>query len=247
MERIVYQQMAAIENQHWWFVARRQILAAVLSRLNLPPQAGILEAGCGTGGNLDGLGQFGRVAAFEPDREAREHACRGRNPGQYDIRAGCLPDAVPFATAAFDLVVALDVLEHLDDDRRCLTVLRQHLKPGGWGLFTVPAFPSLWSRHDELHHHRRRYRKIELTAALLAAGFQHPEVTYFNTLLFPIIAGARLIQNRLGDHAGRDDQLPAALINRILTGIFASERHFIRRIPLPFGVSLLATARNPPG
>lgn len=236
--------MAAIENQHWWFVARRQIIASALHRLPLPPQARILEAGCGTGGNLNLLGQFGSVAAFEPDLEARQHARRDRDPTRYDIRDGHLPDVIPFEPGVFDLVVALDVLEHLDDDRGCLAALRRYLQPGGWGLFTVPAFPFLWSRHDDLHHHRQRYRKAQLATVLADAGFEAPNVSYFNTLLFPVIAGVRLSKNLLGDRAGRDDQIPTEPVNRILTWIFATERHLISRVTLPFGISLLATARN---
>lgn len=242
MDREVYARMGAVEDRHWWFVARRRILAAVLERIvALPPGARLLEAGCGTGGNLSMLERFGEVAAFEPDGEARRIAMQGRCT---DVRVGRLPGPVPFDEGAFDLVAALDVLEHIDDDTASLRALHDQLRPGGWLLLTVPAFAFLWSRHDELHHHKRRYRKAALVRQVRAAGFTPVEVTYFNTLLFPLIAGVRMLKKLFGIEGGAEDALPPAPVNRLLQAVFACERWLVGRVPMPAGVSILMVARR---
>lgn len=241
MDPQVYSRMAAVEDRHWWFVARRRILTSVLSRyVALPAGARLLEAGCGTGGNLAMLGRFGQVAAFEPDATARQLASRKAG---VEVRDGLLPDPVPFEDGSFDLVAALDVLEHLDDDLNSLKALRKRLRPGGWVLMTVPAFPFLWSRHDESHHHKRRYRKTALKQVVREAGLEPVKVTYFNTLLFPLVVAVRLAKTLLGREEG-DDALPPGPLNRLLEGIFGIERHLVGRIGLPAGVSLLVLARN---
>jgi SAM-dependent methyltransferase len=241
METEVYEQMAAIENEHWWFIARRKILTTILTRLPLPPNARILEAGCGTGGNLVMLARFGQVAAFEPDARAREYTSE---KGNHNVLYGSLPWDIPFPENTFDLVVALDVLEHLEDDETALKALRQHLKTDGWGLFTVPAFPFLWSRHDDRHHHKRRYNKIELVKKITRAGFTIHFASYFNTILFPLIAGIRLIRNRLGIEGPTDDTMPISVLNQILKLIFSSEQYLIKKTSLPVGVSLLMVVSN---
>ncbi|MGH6946755.1 MAG: class I SAM-dependent methyltransferase [Kiloniellales bacterium] len=243
MDRHVYARMAAVEGRHWWFVARRRILADALRHLvALPEGIRILEAGCGTGGNLGMLAEFGEVHAFEPNDEAREYA---RRTGGYDIRPGMLPDQIPFDCCSYELVAALDILEHVDDDVESLRQLLRQLRPGGWAVVTVPAFTFLWSRHDELHHHKRRYRKSELRAKLRDAGFAGIQVNYFNTILFPLVVAMRSFKKLL--RADNDDSaLPtSALLNKVLCIVLASERFLVRRLPLPFGVSLLAVARRP--
>jgi SAM-dependent methyltransferase len=243
MDRQVYARMAELEDRHWWFVARRRILSETLRRhAALPAGARVLEAGCGTGGNLPMLARFGTVACFEPDDEARALA---RRQGTFDIRDGALPDAIPFDSESFDLVVALDVLEHVADDAGSLSALGARLRPGGWSLLTVPALPFLWSRHDVSHHHYRRYVKSQLSGLTRAAGLVPVRATYFNSLLFPAVAAVRFVKAGIGGRAREDDTLPPQGVNRLLTALFASERHVVGRVPLPVGVSLLMLARKP--
>ena len=242
MERRVYARMGEVEDRHWWFVARRRILAAVLERSALLPRpARVLEAGCGTGGNLGMLSRFGAVRAFEPDTEARGKAAR-RN--HCEISDGALPGRVPFAGERFDLVAVLDVLEHLDDDEAALRALAERLQPGGLILVSVPAYAFLWSRHDVAHHHKRRYTRASLLAVARAAGFEPVSVSYFNTLLFPLIVVRRML-GRLFALKGDDDAMPPLWLNRLLGAVFAFERRLVGRWRLPFGVSLLMLARKP--
>ena len=242
MEPEVYARMAELEQDHWWFVARRAILVEVLTRLvDLPPTARVLEAGCGTGGNLVMLSRFGEVCAFEPTAQARRMA---RGKGAFDVREGRLPDEIPFEPGGFDLVAALDVLEHVDEDLESMRALSNQLRPGGWALITVPAFSFLWSEHDARHRHKRRYGRDELVERIMAAGLSPVFVTFFNSFLFPVIAGIRLVKNALRITDVEDDKMPAPLVNRALNSVFASERHLVGRVPLPMGVSLLVIARK---
>lgn len=240
MDARIYAEMAALEERHWWFAARRKILDKLISTLPLPADARILEAGCGSGGNLAMLARHGRVYGMETNAQALEFAAA---KGTAQIAAGRLPAPIPFADQKFDLIALLDVLEHLDDDAAALNALRARLKPGGWLLVTVPAYPFLWSRHDELHHHKRRYVARDLRAVIEAAGYRVQYLSYFNTWLFPLIAAARLARAGSG-HSG-DLTMPNRFANALLTQIFSSERMLLGRIVLPFGVSLLALARNP--
>ena len=241
MDQHIYVEMAALEERHWWFVARRKILSTLLSSLPLPLNAQILEAGCGTGGNLAMLTRHGQVYGMEENAQAIELSSA---KGASLIAQGRLPSAIPFEGKKFDLIALLDVLEHLDEDDASLRALRTRLKPGGWLLITVPAFPFLWSHHDELHHHKRRYVATDLRALIKGAGYQIHYLSYFNTWLFPLIAAARLMKGSGGSRSG-DLSMPNKFVNTLLKTIFASERWLLGRIAFPFGVSLVVLAQNP--
>ncbi len=244
MEREAYSRLDQLEGEHWWFKARRTILNEVLNSL----RAGrtglrVLEAGCGTGGNLRMLNRVGKVSAFEPDTGALRLA---RSKSGCEIRMGHLPEGIPYQEGRFDIVVALDVIEHVSHDAESLSALRAQLKPGGRLVITVPALPWLWSRRDVHQHHKRRYTRTTLEHTLQQAGLKPVTLTYFNMLLFPLIAAVRAAKSMAGKAPESDDALPPEPLNRLLHIVFASERHLIGRVPMPIGVSLLAVAEAVP-
>jgi len=243
MERAAYALMASHEDRHWWFTGRRAVIGALLDRLELPANPLILEAGCGTGGNLGMLERRGHVSAFEPFDEATDSA-RDRHP-RADVRIGRLPDDLPFAEASFDLVAALDVLEHCDDDSASLAALVRLVKPGGAIVVTVPAHQRLWGSHDRRLHHRRRYGRAELRRLATDAGADIEFETAFNTVLAPIAVVYRLMENLVGIELGNQERMPTPIVNRILGGLFGLERQWIARAAVPFGLSYGFILRRP--
>ena len=241
MERAVFDRMAELDQDHWWFLARGRILETAIRRVVRPPhKARILEVGCGTGHNLAMLKTFGKVEASELDRCARALANK-RLPR--NVKEARLPDLSMFERNAYDLVALLDVLEHVPDDLASLRAIQKRLKPGAALLLTVPANPWMWSAHDAAHHHFRRYTKKQLQELLVRAGFEVQFLSYFNSLLFPLIAAAR-IGSKIVRRDSADDSLPSAPINAVLEKIFGLEARFIDRVPMPFGVSLVAVVRR---
>ncbi len=255
MDDRLHAQLRDVGDAHWWYEGRRRIIRAELEALFAPdPERRILELGCGSGSMLTTLARFGRVDALEPNADAVAH-CRSAYGQVATVTEGQVPHDVP-SDGTFDLVVAFDVLEHLQDDVGALEAVVRSLHPGGWFVATVPAFPSLWGRQDVLSHHHRRYRSATLSAAAERGGLLVERLTYFNTLLFPPIAGIRLA-TRLKNAVVRSRSAPAgsdletgpsgAAATAVLTRVFGAERHLLRRADLPFGVSLLLVTRRPGG
>jgi SAM-dependent methyltransferase len=234
-----------LEEWHWWFRGRQRILETVLRReLGGRPSLAIASLGCGPAEGLAWLqplaAPHGRVIGVD----AEPLHARRLAPGLECI-VGRI-EAVPLATKSWDAVLALDVLEHLDDDTAGLREAARLVKPGGLLLVTVPALPSLWGGQDVVSHHRRRYTKPTFGQVFERAGLPAPRVTYFNTLLFPPVAAVRWVRRALGQanrpRSDFDDTQPG-LVNSILTSVFTAEQHLVPRFSLPVGVSLLATLR----
>jgi len=242
VKREAFHEMFSAEDQHWWFVARRTIMAKILRSFSPGKVGTILEIGCGTGGNLAMLSRFGAVCGMELDDEARALA---ESRKICPVQKGSLPDAIPRGQN-FDLICLLDVLEHITDDLGALKAVGNKLAPGGKFLLTVPAYKFMWSAHDVELGHKRRYRRRELSALCQQAGFTVRYSTYFNTFLFPVIAGTRLVGRLGGGGGGTDVAMPPEMLNRLLAKIFAVERFLLPAISLPFGVSLLVVAENAP-
>jgi len=243
MDRIVYDRMAAHDSTHWWYRARRDILADYLGRYGAVPKgAKILEIGCGTGHNLPMLGAFGDVDAIEIDPAAREIAsARLGKP----VGASPLPDLTGVAPGSYDLVAVLDVVEHIDDDVGALKAMARVLKPGGKILITVPAHQWMWSAHDVVNHHKRRYSKGTLLAALEKAGLKWRKLRWFNSLLFPVAVAARFAGKLMGKDDS-DDSPPPAVLNKAFETIFGLERHLLGRLPMPPGLSIIVLAEPKP-
>ncbi|AKG23003.1 class I SAM-dependent methyltransferase [Calothrix sp. 336/3] len=245
MEKDFYLQYAATEDKHWWFVGRRCIIDQRISQIKLPNHPQILEVGCGTGGNLQMLANHGELAAMELD----ESACHLANQrGVTPVKLGSLPDNIPF-NQQFHLILMLDVLEHLDDDLAALQAIFSRLKPGGKLLITVPAYQFLWSQHDVINHHKRRYVMRSLARVVKNAGYVIEYRSYFNTFLFPVVAIIRWLKNILDiqDNPSQTSELtiPRKPINQLLSHLFASEGYLMKLFPLPFGVSILMVAEKP--
>lgn len=239
MDPSAYSDMARDQDFHWWYRGRRRILYEYIKRLDLGRDPKILEIGCGPGGNVPLLKEFGEVYLMEMDHFSCEFVKRKFG---LDVREGHLPDNIPFKDTFFDLICMFDVLEHIKEDSEALRALKGHLNQGGMILLTVPAYQWLFGRHDEVLHHYRRYNIDKLGAILEKEGYEITFWSHFNTFLFPLIAFVRLIERWLGSgkpSAGTQN----SCINFFLWKIFSAERFILKYIKFRFGVSIVIAAR----
>jgi SAM-dependent methyltransferase len=241
MDRSEIEAILAGDESHWWYRGRRRVLHAELDRVALGSDARILDAGCGSGRMLDELSLRGRVIGVDDNANAvaatrrRGHAARR-----------CAVERMPFADASFDLVTCLDVIEHTPDDRLTLHELRRVTRPGGTLVVTVPAYQALWSAHDVVNGHYRRYRMSGLRAAAQEAGWCHVRDSYFNALLLGPAAVVRLTRRRAGVDKGRSELgLTPGWLNGLLEWPLRVEAAMLRGgARLPFGLSLMAVFAN---
>lgn len=245
MENNVYDLTFEMEETYWWYAGRRTILLDRIQSLVSPGVGGkprILEFGCGTGITLARLSEWAEAFGIDASSRALAYCMkRGlKNLHWIDPRKPFEPEN-PFLEP-FDIILLLDVLEHVEDEISLLKMLRSWLKPGGSLLVTVPAFPLLWSGEDVVSHHLRRYRKNELIEVLHHSGFHIQRVSYFNFILFPlqiaVIGWNRWFRTQSLQQSNVRSLPPA--FNAILTSIFTWEKYFLTKINLPIGGSILA-------
>lgn len=236
MEERVYAQLYAMEDSHWWFRGRRAVIWALLNDTTLPRGTRWLDAGCGTGRNLVEYGGLGEGFGVDPSSQAVAF-CHQR--GLSNVQQAGL-EALPFSDDEFGLLMALDVLEHIERDDRALAELRRVTQPEGRLLITVPAYQWLWSQHDETHHHHRRYTLSRLRDTVAASGWTVCRATYFNSTWLAPIAAVRTLTGRKNQTATRSDyELAPGMLNRALELPMRAEARLIARgAVLPAGVSV---------
>lgn len=236
--------MLAHDEHHWWYRGRRQVLRATLDRVALPAGARLLDAGCGSGRTLDELLRYGDVSGVDVSPDAVRCS---RDRGHRDVRVARI-EQLDFADGAFDVVTCMDVIEHTPDDVRSLRELRRVTRPGGVVVLTVPAHPLLWSTHDEVNLHYRRYTRRSLTCLAGDASMELVGDTYFNSVLLTPAAIVRWTQRLRRAGSGRSDlERTPRVLNRMLELPLAAEARLIARgARIPAGLSLLCVLRRPP-
>ncbi|HKP52861.1 MAG TPA: class I SAM-dependent methyltransferase [Chloroflexia bacterium] len=255
MRHDLYYDLYTKEQDYWWHVGKRAIVYGLLDRFGRKGKAAgrrALDLGCGTGLNLDHLSKLAQPVGTDYYEEALQF-CRERGHTML-----CKADAaeLPFGEGVFDIITALDVVEHLDDDVTALCELRRVLRPGGVAVISVPAYPVLWTYWDDILGHRRRYTTRTLRAAVEKAGLEVLKVSYSNTLtLFPA-TGVRILKVLLhrASETRREPRVPESdfvpipeWLNRALIAYYRLEAWALRRVNLPFGLSVVCVARRKRG
>ena len=243
MKEHTYPIMFRIEQSHWWYTGRRKILTSFVEdicRRVTDRRPRILDVGCGTGANLLMLSRFGDAEGVDVSEDALAF-CRER--GLANVKLGAAEE-LPYDDGTFDLVTALDVVEHLDDDLAGLREMRRVLRPGGRVLLFVPTFMFLWGLQDDVSNHRRRYRMPELQRVLERAGFEVERTTYANITFFMPILAMRKLMRLTGIKAESENNINVSALNGVLARLLGAESFVLRYMNIPFGVSGLCVARK---
>jgi SAM-dependent methyltransferase len=236
----LYDTIYKIEDSHWWFVGRRAIvfdqLRRVLHGTGVRPR--ILDLGCGTGRNIVTLQEFGDAVGLDLEERALELSWERGVRSLVQASA----EALPFLDDSFDVVLALDLLEHLDDDLAGASEIARVLRPGAQLLVFAPAYRWLWGHQDVVSHHHRRYTPRSLAGVIESAGLRISRLTHANLLLLPLILGGRVWLRAARKHVATENTLASGWSNGLLRRVFCAERYFLRKANLPLGVSLLCVA-----
>ncbi len=243
MEPAEYDRIAELEERHWWYLGMRSIARAwvvSLARRDAGRPWRILDAGCGTGGGMRWLSEFGRVSGCDLHSSATRHASRG---GLKVAQASV--QSLPFVNGSFDLVTSFEVLYHLavTDDQGAMAEAARLLRPGGWFLVRVPAYDWLRGAHDRQVHTRHRYGRTELRRKLTEAGLTVERLSGAGLTILPPAIMIRLLQG--SGSVSSDVTLPSTVTNQFLLALLTGESKWLRHRSLPAGLSLIALARKP--
>lgn len=243
MKEIVYHTNYQLEDNYWWFLARREIISKTIKKsLKIATDEYILDVGCGTCGMAEYLSKDFNVVAIDTSELALEY-CKKR--GVENSFLSTL-DSFPKDKYNIKAITILDVIEHIEDDKSIVKQLYDLLPTGGYIIASVPAYQFLWSFHDEVHKHYRRYRLSNFRRLISNAGFQIQFATYFNSFLFPVALAKRFI-DKLFNLEKRNEyaiEIVPKPINTIFTKIFEFEKTFFPKISFPFGLSILLVAKK---
>ncbi len=239
--RTPYDIETKVERFHWWFVGRRKLLHSILISLGVSKSSVVLEVGCGTGANLSALGSAG-LYAIGLDRSPYALTL-ARRKEEHPLLAGDLNN-LPVKANSVGLIIAMDILEHLDDDRSGINESYRILKRNGLFILTVPAFKFLWGIQDRVTGHKRRYTKKQIVNRLKGMGFEILKSSYFNFLLFFPILIARWTIRLFRLQIESENEINSPLINLLLKTLFSVEIHFLKYFSFPFGVSIFCIARK---
>ena len=238
----MYRIFFEIQKKHWWFITKKKIVLDMIDRyLTKKDNIRILDIGCGSGLMLNALEEKGQTYGLDMSNDAIRFS---KEIFTGEVRKGLLPDEISYEENFFDLITALDVIEHVDRDVDALEVIHSRLATGGKAVITVPAYMFLWTSFDVANEHKRRYTLKELNVKLIQAGFSVEKISYYNTLLFPPVLVVRMLNNLLNRDGSSDVDMPSKLINFILMKIFGFEKYILRFVNFPFGVSILAVVRK---
>ncbi len=244
MKDALYSQMEKIEHRHWWFLAKRRIIRAMIDRYAPPPPEGrrprLIDIGCGTGGLLDDTADRFDTLGFDSAPQAVE-ICTKRG---HDVKPCWLPDTLPAEPDSADVCVMSDVLEHVDDDAGSVAAAASKLRPGGVLVCTVPAHRWLWTARDDAHEHKRRYSKPEYSRLFEIPTLRREFIGWYMAWLMPLLVAERLARKITGNQETDDLTIPAPPINTALRMVFASERFTLGRVPFPIGASLISVHRR---
>ncbi|MCG3141932.1 MAG: Ubiquinone/menaquinone biosynthesis C-methyltransferase UbiE [Anaerolineae bacterium] len=239
-----YRVMFEIEEEYWWYRGLRVLLQGLIAQyVSADGRAKILDAGCGTGKNLQILAQHGDAWGVDIAPEAIEF-CRRRGLGTDRTLVASLLE-LPFPETFFDVAFSFDVICNIQHDVAAFREIRRTLKPDGYLIAQLPAYRFLWSAHDVAVGHKHRYMARDLRAKIEKAGFRVKKLTYLNMSLFPLIALLRFARRPAAHANARSDLTPLPRgLNETLARLFSAEMRVAPRHRFPFGISMLAVARR---
>lgn len=244
MQEIVYHSNFEIEEKYFWFIARNKIVNKIFSSIcDIPNGSEVVDIGCGTGGFAKLLSEKYKVACMDAEPLALEY-CKKR--GLTDLNLCILKD-FPKEGRNIKAAFMLDVIEHIENDKEVVKQVYDLLPKGGYFIASVPAYQWLWSHHDIMHMHYRRYNKSNFVNLLTSAGFGIQYSTYFNSFLLPAAVLKRFVDRFTGKAKEKNpppvDEV-SPFLNSLFTNIFSAEASFLPAVSFPFGLSIIVIARK---